>query len=94
MTANSGQAYLAQRWKTYPLQTNQFANQTGKSTKTAVHSADDHMERALVAFTDGERAFCRLSFEAITQAAKRHATKTTICSKPCSIVESHYQEQH
>lgn len=101
MTENSGQAYLAQEWKMYLLQRNQFANQTGKSTKTAVHkeatyteSAGNDMEIALVAFTDGERAFCRLSFEATMQATKRHGTETIICSKPCSILESHYQEQH
>jgi hypothetical protein len=101
MTENSGRAYWAHEWKTYPLQRNQFPNQTGKSTKAAVHkvvtytdSTGDHTEIALVAFTDGERAFCRLSFEAITQAAKRHGAETIICSKTCSILESHYQEQH
>jgi hypothetical protein len=44
-----------------------IANQTEKSTTTAVHkvvtyieSAGDHKEIALMAFTDRGRAFCRL----------------------------------
>jgi hypothetical protein len=62
------------------------ADQTGKSTETALHnvvtcieSAIEYKVVALNAFLDIEGASDRTSFYVITQAAERHGTELAIC---------------
>jgi hypothetical protein len=51
-------------------------------------SAIEHKELALGAFLDIERAFDRISFDAITQNAEMHGIDTTICRWILFILES------
>jgi hypothetical protein len=81
--------------KIHPLQRNQHAYQTGKSTETALHNVItrienyiEHKDIALGAFLDIQEAFDRTSFNTINQAAKRHGNKPAICRWICAMLDS------
>jgi hypothetical protein len=81
--------------KENPLHRNQRANQTGKSTETALHNvvtrtenAVEYKDIALGAFLDMEGAFDRTSFDKIKQAAERHGIEPAVCRWICAMIES------
>jgi hypothetical protein len=78
-----------------PLYRNQFAHQTGRSTKTALHNvvmrtedAVAYEEIALGAFLDIEEASGRTSFDVITETAERHWLESTIARWIKTMLES------
>jgi hypothetical protein len=54
----------------------------------STESAIEHKELALGAFVDTERAFDRISYDAITQSTERHGIDPTICRWILSMLES------
>jgi hypothetical protein len=81
--------------KEYPLQQNQHAYQTGKSTEIVLHNvvtcienAIEHKDIALGAFLDIEGASDRTPFDTIVQAAERHGTETAVCRWISAMLES------
>jgi hypothetical protein len=74
-------------WHTYAVSsaTKQSANETSKSTRTALHNVVictiKHKEIALGVFHDTEVGFDRTSLEATTQGAVRHSAEPIICGR-------------
>jgi hypothetical protein len=81
--------------KEYPLQRNQHAYETGKSTETTLRNvvtrigvSTEYKELSLGTFLDTEGAFDKTSFDVMIQAAGGHGTEPTICIWVCSTLKS------